>query len=136
MTDAIGLCDDQLEPNKLGEFSFDVRLVFTYADDHVWRSQWNRTGETAQDKASAQPMDGLAWASIEVKERLNRKIITVAQCGAESFRGFQWVAAAVLEGGKPSGQELPATTIGAKLLSDSGSVTIYRNGKAHIQEGN
>lgn len=79
---------------KYVDYSCDVRWHFDYAGRPPKWGAWTDPGNCASTTAWTQPKDGLVRAAIIARDRLTRKVYTIAECDGHEFIEFRWIAAA------------------------------------------
>jgi len=114
---------------------FLLRWNLEYLDGRKKFGMWSHPGEFDTEKAWCQTKENLLRATIVGKNFLSREIITLAECPGVDFVNFQWIAAGVQRGIRPTGT-VPWRVIGLMIVSRDQKSKVYDNGESELEAHN
>jgi hypothetical protein len=107
-----------------------LRWRYDYPEGSAY-GMWSNPGTHKSNQAWCQNKEGLVRASVEGKDLVTKKVVTLAECDGHSFRVFQWMAAARVPGMITGSIKPMSQLIGMKLLTADRELSVFDTGYVH-----
>lgn len=127
------------QSGKYVDHEVDVRWHFDYAGRAAKFGAWTDPGNCDSTTAWKQTKNGLVRAAIVARDRMTRKIYTIAECDGHEFVEFRWISCASLP---MTPRSLAGQTVkfvgsinGMTLVTPKEKVHVYVNGQV-VREAN